>query len=144
MISELVVQCCLNLSIFRSCFFLLSAISSLLSSQIALVLVYYVYTCFTFTCMCKHFKLASLYPENMSIFWVLGIGFVFLLWHSLSLPYNHFSIDSRLREICFAPYFCSCKNSCCGSYVRCKFDTYKSHTSHIKSHVFQKFISDIY
>ena len=24
--------------------------------------------------------------------WVLGMGYVILLWHSLSLPYNHFDI----------------------------------------------------
>ena len=27
--------------------------------------------------------------------WVLGMGYVILLWHSLSLPYNYF--DSKLR-----------------------------------------------
>ena len=35
--------------------------------------------------------------------WVLGMGYVILLWHSLSLPYNYFatelrpSINSRIR-----------------------------------------------
>ena len=28
------------------------------------------------------------------LFWVLGMGYVILLWHSLSLPYNYF-------ELCF-------------------------------------------
>ena len=32
--------------------------------------------------------------------WVLGMGYVILLWHSLSLPYNYFSY-----EITFYPLF---------------------------------------
>ena len=27
--------------------------------------------------------------------WVLGMGYVISLWHSLSLPYNYFSIDMQ-------------------------------------------------
>ena len=26
--------------------------------------------------------------------WVLGMGYVILLWHSLSLPYNYFAIEN--------------------------------------------------
>ena len=28
--------------------------------------------------------------------WVLGMGYVILLWHSLSLPYNYFKNDNLL------------------------------------------------
>ena len=28
--------------------------------------------------------------------WVLGMGYVILLWHSLSLPYNYFKICSAI------------------------------------------------
>ena len=31
--------------------------------------------------------------------WVLGMGYVILLWHSLSLPYNYFQSDQILH--CF-------------------------------------------
>ena len=27
--------------------------------------------------------------------WVLGMGYVILLWHSLSLPYNYFSVSMQ-------------------------------------------------
>ena len=27
--------------------------------------------------------------------WVLGMGYVILMWHSLSLPYNYFDINLR-------------------------------------------------
>ena len=30
--------------------------------------------------------------------WVLGLGYVILLWHSLSLPYNSFDIKVMLRH----------------------------------------------
>ena len=30
--------------------------------------------------------------------WVLGMGYVILLWHSLSLPYNYFDI-TKSREL---------------------------------------------
>ena len=30
--------------------------------------------------------------------WVLGVGYVILLWHSLSLPYNYFGSVSLLRH----------------------------------------------
>ena len=32
--------------------------------------------------------------------WVLGMGYVILLWHSLSLPYTckYFAVEKRLRE----------------------------------------------
>ena len=29
--------------------------------------------------------------------WVLGMGYVILLWHSLSLPYNYFGTKSESR-----------------------------------------------
>ena len=29
--------------------------------------------------------------------WVLGMGYVILLWHSLSLPYNYFVVGSHLN-----------------------------------------------
>ena len=28
--------------------------------------------------------------RDLLFLWVLGMGYVILLWHSLSLPYNHF------------------------------------------------------
>ena len=31
--------------------------------------------------------------------WVLGMGYVILLWHSLSLPYNYFGQFSLILEI---------------------------------------------
>ena len=31
--------------------------------------------------------------------WVLGMGYVILLWHSLSLPYNYFSRDVVIRGL---------------------------------------------
>ena len=30
--------------------------------------------------------------------WVLGMGYVILLWHSLSLPYNHFSFGHQVKD----------------------------------------------
>ena len=30
--------------------------------------------------------------------WVIGMGYVILLWHSLSLPYNSFDIKVMLRH----------------------------------------------
>ena len=36
---------------------------------------------------CNH--LVSL-SRGFLFLWVLGMGYVILLWHSLSLPYNHF------------------------------------------------------
>ena len=29
--------------------------------------------------------------------WVLGMGYVILLWHSLSLPYNYFEMTAMLK-----------------------------------------------
>ena len=43
--------------------------------------------------------------------WVLGMGFIILFWHSLSLPYNYFSLPVHsgplkridcLKQICLA------------------------------------------
>ena len=31
--------------------------------------------------------------------WVLGMGYVILLWHSLSLPYNYFAGDRTATKI---------------------------------------------
>ena len=31
--------------------------------------------------------------------WVLGMGYVILLWHSLSLPYNYFDNDSYSVQV---------------------------------------------
>ena len=31
--------------------------------------------------------------------WVLGMGYVILLWHSLSLPYNYFAIISMVTML---------------------------------------------
>ena len=31
------------------------------------------------------------------LLWVLGMGYVILLWHSLSLPYNYFLFRNQLR-----------------------------------------------
>ena len=38
-------------------------------------------------------------------FWVLGMGYVILLWHSLSLPYNYFVF---IEVFCYCAYdwFC--------------------------------------
>ena len=30
--------------------------------------------------------------------WVLGMGYVILLWHSLSLPYNYFEISFNQKQ----------------------------------------------
>ena len=30
--------------------------------------------------------------------WVLGMDYVILLWHSLSLPYNHFAGNNDMHE----------------------------------------------
>ena len=32
-------------------------------------------------------------------FWVLGLGYVILLWHSLSLPYNYFGVHANLIDV---------------------------------------------
>ena len=32
------------------------------------------------------------------LFWVLGMGYVISLWHSLSLPYNYFEIDESFQN----------------------------------------------
>ena len=43
--------------------------------------------------------------------WVLGMGYVILLWHSLSLPYNYFGWNGGL-----APESCkSCSDSVQGT-----------------------------
>ena len=31
--------------------------------------------------------------------WVLGMGYVILLWHSLSLPYNYSTLDATERSV---------------------------------------------
>ena len=31
-------------------------------------------------------------------FWVLGMGYVILLWHSLNLPYNYFAGNNDMHE----------------------------------------------
>ena len=36
--------------------------------------------------------------------WVLGMGYVILLWHSLSLPYNYFSMF-EMSELRFLHHF---------------------------------------
>ena len=36
--------------------------------------------------------------KGLLFLWVLGMGYVFLLWHSLSLPYNYFSNHLSLAE----------------------------------------------
>ena len=35
--------------------------------------------------------------------WVLGMGYVILLWHSLSLPYNYFAQEHNTAEVGFEP-----------------------------------------
>ena len=37
--------------------------------------------------------------------WVLGMGYIILLWHSLSLPYNYFVSSNLLNEKLFAHNF---------------------------------------
>ena len=32
--------------------------------------------------------------------WVLGMGYVILLWHSLSLPYNYFERNMESKLLC--------------------------------------------
>ena len=34
--------------------------------------------------------------------WVLGMGYVILLWHSLSLPYNYFKVSTAVSPHCLA------------------------------------------
>ena len=36
--------------------------------------------------------------------WVLGMGYVILLWHSLSLPYNYSSERYTLRRACLSDF----------------------------------------
>ena len=36
--------------------------------------------------------------------WVLGMGYVILLWHSLSLPYNYFKEDNVYSMTAILPY----------------------------------------
>ena len=33
--------------------------------------------------------------------WVLGMGYVILLWHSLSHPYNYFELETLIFNILF-------------------------------------------
>ena len=40
-----------------------------------------------FTC----YYVVSVWRDFLSL-WVLGMGYVILLWHSMSLPYNYFMI----------------------------------------------------
>ena len=35
--------------------------------------------------------------------WVLGMGYVILLWHSLSLPYNYLACYQNIRNILDEP-----------------------------------------
>ena len=37
--------------------------------------------------------------------WVLGMGYVILLWHSLSLPYNYFDDGLRLKLFIYGVFF---------------------------------------
>ena len=41
-----------------------------------------------------------LFGEVSFFSWVLGMGYVVLLWHSLSLPYNYFEIKSCRTKTC--------------------------------------------
>ena len=36
--------------------------------------------------------------------WVLGMGYVILLWHSLSLPYNYFGFTDVYKNYCFVVF----------------------------------------
>ena len=45
--------------------------------------------------------------------WVLGMGYVILLWHSLNLPYNNFAINRRV-------IMCNTLGSISGSSVTSK------------------------
>ena len=47
-----------------------------------------------FTCNYVVFVLRS-----FLFLWVLGMDYVILLWHSLSLPYNYFASFKRIRSI---------------------------------------------
>ena len=41
--------------------------------------------------------------------WVIGMGCVILLWHSLDLPYNYFSVKKhvmRLKPVCLFLSIC--------------------------------------
>ena len=40
--------------------------------------------------------------------WVLGMGYVILLWHSLSLPYNYFTDLGALERISINIFYCLC------------------------------------
>ena len=48
----------------------------------------------SFTCNC----VVSVW-RGFLFLWVLGMGYVILLWHSLSLPYNHFTLI--ISKFCF-------------------------------------------
>ena len=36
--------------------------------------------------------------RGLLFLWVLGMGYVILLWHSLSLPYNYFKVKSEEKN----------------------------------------------
>ena len=40
--------------------------------------------------------------RGLLFLWVLGMGYVILLWHSLNLPYNYF--DRKSEEFMFNPH----------------------------------------
>ena len=42
--------------------------------------------------------------------WVLGMGYVILLCHSLSLPYNHLDNANKMSRVVRKPGFCICEN----------------------------------
>ena len=50
--------------------------------------------------------------------WVLGMGYVILLWHSLSLPYNYFGGACKINDLFFLLQL-QFTDKCSWSVTRC-------------------------
>ena len=51
--------------------------------------------------------------------WVLGMGYVILLWHSLSLPYNYYKQAEILTSIIFKLFYMSA--ICVNGVIGCQY-----------------------
>ena len=73
--------------------------------------------------------------------WVFGMGYVIVLWHSLSLPYNYFvshishvSANPQIKSILFA--ISKCRRSHSIDYLvplSLSYQNISDHTSHTKN-----------
>ena len=48
--------------------------------------------------------------------WVLGVGYIILLWHSLNLPYNYFRVCNLSSFYDWPNFYCHTLSNC---YTRC-------------------------